>query len=242
MCQLSKAEQKLPLGFLSTLPAFCNLPHMGWLPIDVIGDSHKYAGPLPKDCPCAVTHKPTVALSEDNNFLSSLSLSLGDQLWRTYWSALCKEPFSLREGADFQKVSSPEGYPRSARSGSLLSPLSRWENGSIFAGAFDKVSLGAALPNITVDTRRSRYFLGRSRPFRSRATGLLLWVTNCGPAGFVVEHVFLTGSEGHWLACTVLNATTYKRAPASDGAEGRWQCRSPVVFFYAACGSECFQS
>ena len=115
LCQLAKADQKCPLGFLSTLPAFRELLYTGWPQLDLIGDALQYSAPLPKDCPCAMTHKPMVSLSEDNNFWSSALPTLGDQFWLTYWSAFFKKPFSFREGADVQKVSNSEGYPLAAR-------------------------------------------------------------------------------------------------------------------------------
>ena len=62
LCQLSKADQKRPLGFISTLPAFRELLHPGWPQLDLIGDTLQHLGSLPKDCPCAISHKPMVGL------------------------------------------------------------------------------------------------------------------------------------------------------------------------------------
>ena len=69
-----------------------------------------------------------VGLSEGNKFLSSASPTLGEQFWLT---AFFKKPFSLREGADVQKVSNSEEYPLAARSGSWHSLLRLWRNGGL---------------------------------------------------------------------------------------------------------------
>ena len=130
LCQLSKADQKRPLGFILTLPTFRELLHSGWPQLDLIGDTLQYSGPLPKDCPCATTHKPMVGLSE-GKFWSSTSPTLGQQFWHTYWTAFFKKPFSLREGGLVQKVSNSEGYPLAARSGSWHSLLCLWKNGGL---------------------------------------------------------------------------------------------------------------
>ena len=57
--------------------------------------------------------------------------TLGDQFWLTYWPPFFKKPFSLREGANVQKVSNSEGYPLAARSGSRFSLLCLWKNGGL---------------------------------------------------------------------------------------------------------------
>ena len=84
------------------------LLHPGWPQLDLTGDTLQYLGPLPKDCPCAISHKPMVGLSEGNKFWSSASPTLGEQFWLTYCTAFFKKPFALREGADVQKVSNSE--------------------------------------------------------------------------------------------------------------------------------------
>ena len=201
---------------------------MGWPQSDLIGDSRQYSGSLPKDCPCAVRHKPMVGPSEDNNFLSFLSPTLGDQFWSTYWSTFFKEPFCLRKSSDFHEVSSPENFPLSARSGSWLSLLSLWENGGLSRSIFrdwadstrgtllqHRCSNVAALLKVTVDTRRSCYFLGDLDP---SALGPVSSSRLQTPVPLDMSSSTCSSqAEGHWLACTVSNATTYRGAPGSDG-------------------------
>ena len=219
LCQLSKADQQRPLGFISTLPTFRELLHSGWLQLDLIGDTLQYSGPLPKDCPCATTHKPMVGLSE-GKFWFSISPTPGEQFWHTYSTAFFKKPFSLREGGLVQKVSNSEGYPLAARSGSWHSLLCLWKNGglnrTILRDWIDTLQVdtyfGTCISSSPASSTRSRqgatlFEVGLvSRRFWCILSANLthhtegpIWTTGRGPAGYTVEYHFSCRLRGSWV-------------------------------------------
>ena len=77
-----RLTRKRPLGSISTLPAFRELLRSGWPQLDLIGDTLHYSGPLPKDCLCAITHKPMVGLPVWSSASPSLSDSFGSHTGR----------------------------------------------------------------------------------------------------------------------------------------------------------------
>ena len=52
----------------------------GWPSFSPSGDNLVYDGPLPKTCPCSVTHKAFKCVTQENEFVSS-SASLGTSLY-----------------------------------------------------------------------------------------------------------------------------------------------------------------
>ena len=118
LCQLSRADQKRPLGFVSTLPSFTQLLCAGWPNLEL----NEVYGPLPKDCPCASPHTAMVGLSKDSTFMSSISPTLGILFWTNIWKAYM-EPFSLRDGEEhIQKGPFQYDHSLSSRSGSWVFP------------------------------------------------------------------------------------------------------------------------
>ena len=84
LCQLAHAEQKRPLGILTTLAA--------------LQSDLRYVGPLPQDCGCLAQHSPMVGCNTDQHFFSSMSPTLGPLFWKRIWKARAEEKFPLRDG------------------------------------------------------------------------------------------------------------------------------------------------
>ena len=131
LCQLSRADQKRPLGFVSTLLSFTQLLCAGWPNLELKGEYLQYTGPLPKDCPCASPHTAMVGLSKDSTFMSSISPTLGILFWTNIWKAYM-EPFSLRDGEEhIQKGPFQYDHSLPSRSGSWFSLLCLWRNSGL---------------------------------------------------------------------------------------------------------------
>ena len=60
LCQLAHAEQKRPLGILTTLAALHSDLCKGWPKFVPDQNGLRYVGPLPRDCGCLAQHSPMV--------------------------------------------------------------------------------------------------------------------------------------------------------------------------------------
>ena len=69
LCRLSESEYRHPLGFLSNMDIFRSQLYDGWPSFSHSGDNLVYGGPLPKTCPCSVTHKAFKGVRETMLFL-----------------------------------------------------------------------------------------------------------------------------------------------------------------------------
>ena len=98
LCQLAHAEQKRPLGILTTLAALHSDLCMGWPKFVLDQNDLRYVGPLPRDCGCLAQHSPMVGCNTDQHFFSSMSPTLGPLFWKRIWKAKAEEKFPLRDG------------------------------------------------------------------------------------------------------------------------------------------------
>ena len=80
LCRISESECRRPLGFLSNSNIFRSQLCDGWPSFSPSGDNLVCGGPLPKTCPCSVTHKAFKCVTQENEFVSS-SASLGTSLY-----------------------------------------------------------------------------------------------------------------------------------------------------------------
>ena len=79
LCRLADSEHRRPLGFLSNMDTFCSQLCDGWPSFSFAEESLVYDGPLPKRCPCV--HKTFKGLTQENDFVSSSTVSLGFSFW-----------------------------------------------------------------------------------------------------------------------------------------------------------------
>ena len=98
LCQLAHAEQKRPLGILTTLTALHSDLSMGWPKFVLDQNDLRYVGPLPRDCVCLAQHSPIVGCNTDQHFFSSMSPTLGPLFWKRISKAKAEEKFLLRDG------------------------------------------------------------------------------------------------------------------------------------------------
>ena len=98
LCPLAHAEQKRPLGILTTLAALHSDLCMGWPKFVLDQNDLRYVGPLPRDCGCLAQHSPVVGCNTDQHFFSSMSPTLGPLFWKCIWKAKAEEKFPLRDG------------------------------------------------------------------------------------------------------------------------------------------------
>ena len=98
LCQLAHAEQKRPLGILTTLAALHSDLCIGWPKFVLDQNDLRYVGPLPRDCGCLAQHSPVVGCNTDQHFFSSMSPTLGPLFWKRIWKAKAEEKFPLRDG------------------------------------------------------------------------------------------------------------------------------------------------
>ena len=87
LCQLAHAEQKRPLGILTTLAALHSDLCMGWPKFVLDQNDLRYVGPLPRDCGCLAQHSPMLGQNTDEHFYSSISPTLGPLFWKRVWKA-----------------------------------------------------------------------------------------------------------------------------------------------------------
>ena len=108
LCRLAQAEQKHPVGILTNFPGLRDELYLGWPVLERVGDVLTYQGPLPRDCPCALPHRPMIGSSGDI-FYSSSAFPFTFYFWVRILRAihLGSGPSSLRVGGCAAASSGP---------------------------------------------------------------------------------------------------------------------------------------
>ena len=99
LCQLAHAEQKRPLGILTTLAALHSDLCVGWSKFVLDQNELRYVGPLPRDCGCPTQHSPMVGYNTDQHFFSSISPTLGPLFWNVFGRLKLKRNYPLGMGS-----------------------------------------------------------------------------------------------------------------------------------------------
>ena len=91
LCRLADSEYRRPLGFLSNMDTFCSQLYDGWPSFSFTEQSLVvYDGPLPKRSPCQSAHTSFKGLMQENDFISSSTVSLGVFLLGTDTAVDCR--------------------------------------------------------------------------------------------------------------------------------------------------------
>ena len=109
LCRLAQAEQKHPVGILTNFPGLRDELYLGWPVLERVGDVLTYQGPLPRDCPCALPHRPMIGSSGDIFYSSSAFPFTFFYFWVRILRAihLGSGPSSLRVGGCAAASSGP---------------------------------------------------------------------------------------------------------------------------------------
>ena len=87
LCQLSAAEYRRPIGFLSNVPNWSKHLFYGWPQFSTVGGKLLYEGPLPRNCSCQSQHAPMVGACGQEDSQSPSQIFLGQQFWHRIFLA-----------------------------------------------------------------------------------------------------------------------------------------------------------
>ena len=262
LCQLAHAEQKRPLGILTTLrsASFGSLHGMAQVFLD--RNELRYVGPLPRDCGCPTQHSPMVGYNTDQQFFSSISLTLGPLFWKRVWKAKAEEKLHLWDGKSVDHFSSSSQCPSFASGVDSCQRLfSLWQSRSLSRESLRQWAQAKEASAYMASIVASVFFVFL-QVVVTGFSGLPRRECCCWFASFVcvvlsgygystgrrwycfVVFVFVvfysygysTGRRRHWhpFAYTFKVHKNFEKTPGFVEAEGRWQCRaSLVVPFYS---------
>ena len=244
LCQLAHAEQKRPVGTLTTLAALHSDLCMGWPKFVLDQDELRYVGPLPRDCGCPAQLSPMVGYNPEQIFFSSISPTLGPLFWKRVWKAEAEEKLPLRDAKSVDHFSSSSQGPSFVsgvdsrqrlfnlwRSRSLSrESLRQWAEAKE-ASAY-MASIGKLLSSNSLPLSSSFSCTGFS--------GLPRRECCCWFASFVCVVIsgygYSTGRHWYWhsFAYTFKVTQNFEKTNGFVEAEGRWQCRASLVIpFYS---------